>query len=106
MLLFSSFLFISAASFGHGTYFAVNASYSAKPTYSKPTADGTQMMLVARVLTGIYTLGQRDMKVPPHRSGGQSHDTYDSVVDAIINPSMYVVFHDNQAYPEYLITFK
>lgn len=105
MLSFSSFLLILATSFGHGTYFAVNASYSAKPTYSKPTADGTQMMFVARVLTGIYTLGQRGMKVPPHHSGGQSHDTFDSVVDVFINPNMYVVFHDNQAYPEYLITF-
>lgn len=106
MLLISSFLLISATLFGHGTYFAVKASYSANPTYSKPTADGTQMMFVARVLTGIYTLGQRDMKVPPRRSGGQSNDTFDSVVDVFINPSIYVVFHDNQAYPEYLITFK
>lgn len=104
-MLFSSFLLISATSFGQGTYFAVKASYSANPTYSKPAADGTRMMFVARVLTGIYTLGHRDMKVPPHRSGGQSRDTFDSVVDVFVNPSMYVVFHDNQAYPEYLITF-
>ncbi|XP_031582744.2 protein mono-ADP-ribosyltransferase PARP14-like [Oreochromis aureus] len=96
----------NATSFGLGTYFAVNANYSAHPTYSKPAADGSQLMFVARVLTGVYTQGRHDMKVPPPRNPQQPQDRYDSVVDRIDNPSMYVVFHDNQAYPDYLITFK
>ncbi|XP_019208958.1 poly [ADP-ribose] polymerase 14 isoform X6 [Oreochromis niloticus] len=96
----------NATSYGRGTYFAVNANYSAHPGYSKPAADGSQLMFVARVLTGVYTQGRHDMKVPPPRSPQQPHDRYDSVVDRIDNPSMYVVFHDNQAYPDYLITFK
>uniref|UniRef100_A0A8C4HGD9 Poly [ADP-ribose] polymerase n=1 Tax=Dicentrarchus labrax TaxID=13489 RepID=A0A8C4HGD9_DICLA len=96
----------NATAYGQGTYFAVNASYSANPTYSKPAADGSQLMFVARVLTGIYTLGRSNMKVPPPRNDQQPHDRCDSVVDAIVNPNMYVVFHDNQAYPDYLITFK
>ncbi|XP_054457974.1 protein mono-ADP-ribosyltransferase PARP14-like [Anoplopoma fimbria] len=96
----------NATSYGNGTYFAVNASYSANTTYSKPAADGSQLMFVARVLTGIYTQGQSGMRVPPPLSDQQSHDRYDSVVDNVGNPSMYIVFHDNQAYPDYLITFK
>ncbi|XP_068584429.1 protein mono-ADP-ribosyltransferase PARP14-like [Cebidichthys violaceus] len=96
----------NATSYGHGTYFAVNASYSANPTYSKPAADGSQLMFVVRVLTGVYTLGHSNLRIPPARSDQQSSDRYDSVVDNIANPRMYVVFHDNQAYPEYLITFK
>uniref|UniRef100_A0A7N6AX46 Poly [ADP-ribose] polymerase n=1 Tax=Anabas testudineus TaxID=64144 RepID=A0A7N6AX46_ANATE len=96
----------NATSYGHGTYFAVSASYSANPTYSKPAVDGSQLMFVARVLTGTYTVGGSAMKVPPPRNVLQPHDLYDSVVDRIDNPSMYVVFHDNQAYPDYLITFK
>ncbi|KAG8006072.1 Poly [ADP-ribose] polymerase 14 [Nibea albiflora] len=96
----------NATAYGQGTYFAVKASYSANPTYSRPAADGTQLMFVARVLTGIYTQGRSDMKVPPPRSYLQSDDRYDSVVNRRDNPSMYVVFHDNQAYPDYLITFK
>uniref|UniRef100_A0A3P8PQE7 Poly [ADP-ribose] polymerase n=1 Tax=Astatotilapia calliptera TaxID=8154 RepID=A0A3P8PQE7_ASTCA len=96
----------NATSYGRGTYFAVNANYSAHPTYSKPAADGSQLMFVARVLTGVCTHGRHDMKVPPPRNHQQPHDRYDSVVDRIDNPSMYVVFHDNQAYPDYLITFK
>lgn len=96
----------NATSYGHGTYFALNASYSAHPTYSKPAADGTQLMFVVRVLTGIYTQGQSNMRVPPLRNSQNSHDRYDSVVDKMDNPNMFVVFHDNQAYPDYLITFK
>ncbi|XP_051800185.1 uncharacterized protein LOC110967555 [Acanthochromis polyacanthus] len=96
-----------ATAYGHGTYFALNASYSANPRYSKPADDGSQLMFVARVLTGLYTQGNSNMKVPPQVEGSlEDHDRYDSVVDSIDSPSMYVVFHDNQAYPEYLITFK
>ncbi|XP_076581410.1 protein mono-ADP-ribosyltransferase PARP15-like [Chaetodon auriga] len=96
----------NATSYGHGTYFAVNASYSAHPTYSQPAADGSQLMFVARVLTGIYTLGQSNMRIPPPCSSLEPHDRCDSVVDKMDNPNMYVVFHDNQAYPDYLITFR
>uniref|UniRef100_A0A9J8BFY4 Poly [ADP-ribose] polymerase n=1 Tax=Cyprinus carpio carpio TaxID=630221 RepID=A0A9J8BFY4_CYPCA len=93
----------NATYFGHGTYFAVNASYSAQNKYAVPAADGTQLMFVARVLTGYHTQGQADMKTPPVRV---APDLYDSVVDNLQNPSMFVVFHDCQAYPDYLITFK
>ncbi|GLD53862.1 poly [ADP-ribose] [Lates japonicus] len=94
------------ASFGQGSYFAVDANYSAHTTYSRPAVDGSQLMFVARVLTGIYTWGFKGMKVPPPRNNQQPHNRYDSVVDKLDNPGMYVVFHDNQAYPDYLITFK
>ncbi|XP_030609406.1 protein mono-ADP-ribosyltransferase PARP14-like [Archocentrus centrarchus] len=96
----------NATSYGIGTYFAVKASYSANPTYSRPAADGSQLMFVARVVTGIYTQGQSDMKVPPPRNSLQPHDRYDSVVNRMDNPKMYIVFHDSQAYPDYLITFQ
>lgn len=63
-------------------------------------------MFVARVLTGVFTQGQSDMMVPPPRGNQQAHDRYDSVVDRVDNPNMFVVFHDDQAYADYLITFK
>ncbi|RXN14734.1 poly [ADP-ribose] polymerase 15-like protein [Labeo rohita] len=93
-----------ATSFGHGAYFAVKASYSANSTYVVPAEDGTQVMFVARVFTGYHTQGQADMRTPPVRVAPD--DLYDSVVDNTLNPSMFVVFHDCQAYPDYLITFK
>ena len=46
------------------------------------------------------------MIVPPPKSLSRPEILYDSVVDDIVNPSIYVVFFDNQCYPEYLITFK
>ncbi|KAM3590465.1 uncharacterized protein V6R79_010317 [Siganus canaliculatus] len=101
-----SFAGQNATLYGQGTYFAVNANYSAQPTYSKPLADGSQLMFVARVLTGIYGQGSAGMKVPPPRSDQQPHDLCDSVVDKMDKPNMFVVFHDDQAYPDYLITFK
>lgn len=95
----------SAALYSNGTYFAVNASYSANDTYSKPNQNGEKFMYVCRVLTGDFTLGQKGMVTPPAKNPG-STDLYDSVVDIVANPTMFVVFHDTQAYPEYLITFK
>ncbi|XP_029943859.1 protein mono-ADP-ribosyltransferase PARP14-like [Salarias fasciatus] len=96
----------NGTAYGAGVYFAVNASYSANARYSKPAADNSQVMFVARVLTGIYTQGNKDMNVPPPRDSRRPHDRFDSVVDKMDNPQMYIVFHDNQSYPDYLITFK
>lgn len=99
-----SFFLPSATSYGNGTYFAVKASYSVY--YAKPAVDGSHQMFVARVLTGIYTQGQSGLDVPPVRDSQRLHDRFDSVVNRVDHPSMYVVFHDDQAYPDYLITFK
>lgn len=60
-------------------------------------------MYLCRVLTGDYTTGQQNMIVPPQKDTGQK---YDSVVDNVAKPSIFVIFHDSHAYPEYLITFK
>ncbi|MBN3315729.1 PAR14 polymerase, partial [Atractosteus spatula] len=95
-----------ATAFGAGVYFAVNSSYSANPFFSSPDPNGFQRMYVARVLTGRYTLGKSNMRVPPARSSADPNDRFDSVVDNPQNPSMFVTFHDDQAYPDYLITFR
>ncbi|XP_035292782.1 protein mono-ADP-ribosyltransferase PARP14 [Cricetulus griseus] len=96
----------NAVSYGKGTYFAVKASYSASDTYSKPDANGEKHMYYARVLTGNYTIGNSTLIVPPSRDPYNPTDLYDTVVDNYQNPSIFVVFYDNQAYPEYLITFR
>ncbi|XP_029936580.1 poly(ADP-ribose) polymerase family member 14-related sequence 1 isoform X2 [Myripristis murdjan] len=95
----------NAAAFGNGTYFAVAARYSASNTYSRPDPQGQKFMYLCRVLTGDYTQGQQGMIVPPAKSA-TSVQQFDSVVDNISTPSMFVIFHDSLAYPEYLITFK
>ncbi|XP_072903661.1 protein mono-ADP-ribosyltransferase PARP14-like isoform X1 [Hemitrygon akajei] len=96
----------NATMYGNGTYFAVNAKYSAHNTYSKPDANGMKYVYRARVLTGMYCQGRNGMVVPPSKSSNDPTDLYDSVVDNLTTPSMFIIFNDIQAYPEYLITFK
>uniref|UniRef100_A0A3B3DBA2 Poly [ADP-ribose] polymerase n=1 Tax=Oryzias melastigma TaxID=30732 RepID=A0A3B3DBA2_ORYME len=91
------------AMFGKGSYFAVDPAYSAQ-NYAQPDNQGLKRMYQARVLVGDFTHGNPSLIVPPSKSG-QSADLYDSVADNKNPPSMFVVFNDIQAYPEYLITF-
>ncbi|XP_075808171.1 protein mono-ADP-ribosyltransferase PARP14-like [Microtus pennsylvanicus] len=95
----------NATCYGKGTYFAVKASYSANDTYSTPDANGMKYMYYVRVLTGNYTKGSQSLIEPPPRNPQNPTDLYDTVTDDDKNPSLFVVFYDNQAYPEYLITF-
>uniref|UniRef100_A0A3B3RLN2 Poly [ADP-ribose] polymerase n=1 Tax=Paramormyrops kingsleyae TaxID=1676925 RepID=A0A3B3RLN2_9TELE len=95
----------NAAVIGNGTYFAVDPKYSASHTYSKPDAQGHKNMYWARVLVGDFTRGSAGLVAPPVKASGNVSDLYDSVVDHVSNPQMFVTFHDVQAYPEYLITF-
>ncbi|XP_039679072.1 protein mono-ADP-ribosyltransferase PARP14-like isoform X1 [Perca fluviatilis] len=92
-----------AAAYGKGVYFAVNADYSAR-RFSPADTSGLKRLYVARVLTGRYTVGSPSMKAPPPR-GSDPTDRFDSLVDNQQQPNMFVIFHDDQAYPEYLITF-
>ena len=93
----------NATAFGKGVYFARDASYSSSTTYSRPNANGVQHMFLCRVVVGEYCLGKRDALTPDVRQG---HQLYDSTVNNMSDPGMYVTFHDSQAYPEYLIKFK
>ncbi|XP_053420396.1 protein mono-ADP-ribosyltransferase PARP15 [Nycticebus coucang] len=92
--------------YGKGTYFAVDASYSAQDMYSTPDSSGRKHMYLVRVLTGDYTRGNVGLVTPPPKNSFNPTDLFDSVTDDTQYPQMFVVFSDNQAYPEYLITFK
>jgi poly [ADP-ribose] polymerase 10/14/15 len=82
---------------GNGVYFATGSNYSIRG-YCSPDASGNKCIYQARVLTGKYTTGQAGLREPP--AG------FNSVVDNVTSPSMFVVFYDAQTYPEYLVTFK
>ncbi|KAM4565127.1 protein mono-ADP-ribosyltransferase PARP14-like [Fundulus diaphanus] len=92
-----------AGAFGEGVYYAVNAKYSAD-RYSPADPSGMKRLYVARVLTGRYTVGDSSMKAPPPQ-GSDHTDCFDSLVNNQQQPTIFVIFHDDQAYPEYLITF-
>ena len=80
-----------------------DASYSSSTTYSRPNAHGIQHMFLVRVVVGEYCQGKRDALTPDVRSG---HQLYDTTVNDMRNPAIYVTYHDAQAYPEYLVRFR
>ena len=91
--------------YGEGSYFSTKASYS--NSYSNQL-DGskTKFMFVASILTGTYTEGNRSMRRPPSRDPSDpASDLYDSCVDNVDSPSIFVIFHDEQCYPLYLIKY-
>ena len=105
-----SFCGKNATMYGKGVYFARDASYSAYPTYAVPDNKGYQYMMACRVVVGEYCRGVQDAVTPDIRDH-KTQSLYDSTVgllsnDTMDNPSIYVTYHDAQAYPEYLITFK
>lgn len=63
-------------------------------------------MYLARVLVGEYCAGSAGLVVPKAKNEADPTNLYDSVTDNVKKPSMFVIFNDIQAYPEYLITFK
>ncbi|XP_052247021.1 protein mono-ADP-ribosyltransferase PARP14-like isoform X2 [Dreissena polymorpha] len=95
----------SGASIGVGVYFAVNATMSATG-YTAPDALGQRYIFYADVLTGDYTVGSSNIRVPPAKVPGNNLVTYDSTTNNVAAPSVFVIFHDAQAYPTYKITFK
>merc|ERR1719502_2494442 len=90
--------------YGKGVYFARDAEYSACRTYAKPDKRGDQRMLLCRVLVGAFCKGEKDALVPAERDAGGI--LFDTTVNKVDNPSIYVTNHDAQAYPEYQITFR
>ncbi|MBN3313584.1 PAR12 polymerase, partial [Atractosteus spatula] len=86
--------------YGKGSYFARDAKYS----HSYTGSSATKTMFVSRVLVGQYAKGSSSYLRPPSKDGG---DTifYDSCVDNIYDPSIFVVFEKHQIYPEYLVQY-
>ena len=100
-----SFCGKNATFFGKGVYFARDASYSAYPLYCQPDKHGVQSIFLCRVVVGQYCQGVRDGLTPDVRDHARNL-LFDSTVNDVANPEIFVTYHDAQAYPEYLIKFK
>jgi len=82
---------------GAGIYFASDSSTS--QTYV--TRYGNQRrMLYCRVLVGMSGQGSSGIRRPPNKPG--TNELYDSVTR---NNTIYAIFDNHQAYPEYIIYF-
>ena len=93
--------------FGEGVYFASDASYSSRGWLSGAQNTGPKRGYVfsVRAVTGHYTRGNPKMRFLPPIDPAKPLILFDSAVDKLQNPVEFVIFHDTQAYPEYLITF-
>ena len=83
----------SGENFGSGSYFSSTSQYSLRFS-SNP---GEKGIILAKVITGEYQVGIRKQKTPVQGC----HST----VNNQSAPSIFVVYHDAAAYPEYLIKF-
>uniref|UniRef100_H3AJI1 Poly [ADP-ribose] polymerase n=1 Tax=Latimeria chalumnae TaxID=7897 RepID=H3AJI1_LATCH len=99
-----SLLTLTATLYGQGVYFAEKAVISVQDQYSPANAQGHKFVFVVKTLTGDYTKGTTKMKVPPLKENCDRPLRYDSLVDNPTDPSIFVIFNDTQAYPQYLIT--
>ncbi|XP_060690798.1 protein mono-ADP-ribosyltransferase TIPARP isoform X1 [Hemiscyllium ocellatum] len=94
-----------ATMFGQGSYFARKASYS--HNFSKKSQEGVHYMFLAKVLIGKYTLGKPSMRRPPPQSPTDpSSDLYDSCVDNLLEPQIFVIFNDDQSFPYFIIQYE
>jgi hypothetical protein len=93
-----------ASLWGSGTYFARDSKYVAEGGFcAAPAPDGTQKMLMCLLGVGMPCLGSPDHRgVLPFR---QKPHRYNSSVDSLASPEIYVIQHPGGAYPAYLITF-
>jgi Poly(ADP-ribose) polymerase catalytic domain/WWE domain len=97
-----SFAGINGTAYGKGVYFADTSAYSRD--YANPDSKGQMKMFLCRVAVGDWCHGKPDQLTPDKKTGSTS-ELFDSTVNDEQNPSIYVVYHDAQVYPEYLITF-
>nr|XP_060631301.1 protein mono-ADP-ribosyltransferase PARP9 isoform X1 [Anolis sagrei ordinatus] len=89
--------------YGAGIYFNKNPRSLVTTTKEKCEMDHLICLFEAEVVTGSYTRGSRSYVAPPSLSAS-SMKLYDSVVDNIHNPEIFVIFNREQALPLYLLT--
>lgn len=82
---------------GAGVYFAESASYSASPRYAKMDGQGNQFMFLAMMTVGEVHIGDGGIATPPEGT--------DTLVDTESGTQIYVMQHDHQAYPLYVLKF-
>ena len=92
-----------------GIYFSRDASYAHKFAEDVEENGLGLKILVTRILSGLYTKGTPGMREAPLKeksikvSGEDCR--YDSCVDNVENPKVYVIYEHSQCYPEFIIEY-
>ena len=95
------FLNVSATRYVFGVYFATSANFSHRYTDQR---GGHRKMLLADVITGQFAQRNQSMRYSPLLPGNTT-DLYDSVVDNVDDPAIFVVFEDASVFPLYILTY-
>ncbi|CAG0901880.1 unnamed protein product [Darwinula stevensoni] len=83
--------------YGQGTYFTDDPLLAARYAQSSPSHRNEKCMLLMRVLVGKCALGNGSMTMPP--------DGYETTADNVLSPKIFVKYHDQDYYPEYVLYF-
>ena len=88
--------------YGRGVYFSRYASYSC---YYSDRQD-LSFLFLCRVLVGYHTQGSNDIRIPAklNLTNGKQVQA-DSTTDPHNPYNIVCTFHDDQNYPEYIITY-
>lgn len=92
-MLLTNSIYNLGVMYGHGVYFSTTAKYS--HTYAVPNSRGERCMFLVKVLIGQTIQGNSSMKVCPLG--------YDTTTNG---SNIYVIYHDAQAFGNYLITYR
>ncbi|XP_025046699.2 uncharacterized protein LOC106732835 isoform X1 [Pelodiscus sinensis] len=88
--------------YSRGCYFTVGADQADR--YAQAGKGGLRHMLLAKILVGKPTCGKKHYCQLPQRVSGR--ECYDSYVDNVASPNIYVIFNSYQCYPYFLISYK
>jgi len=65
-----------------------------------------RVMVAARVFVGRYAVGHRTYRKPPPLVPTQPFaKSFDSCVNYVDDPTLFVIFDSSQCYPEYFVTY-
>ncbi|XP_067828123.1 protein mono-ADP-ribosyltransferase TIPARP-like [Heptranchias perlo] len=94
-----------ATLYGQGSYFARKASYSHR--YAQRSEEGAHCMFLSKVLVGKHAVGKPAMRRPPALAPGDpSSDLFNSCVDNLYEPHIFVLFENDQCFPYFVVKYR
>lgn len=72
-----------------------------------PSLGHTHIMFVAKVLVGLYAQGRHNFRKPPALDPRSPYGRcYDTCVNDMCDPKIFVIFDSAQCFPEYIVEFQ
>ncbi|CAL4152929.1 unnamed protein product [Meganyctiphanes norvegica] len=88
--------------FGQGAYFTPDSNYAL--SYAPPDSDGKRYIIISSIIVGCMVLGNKNMEKPPINPATRL--PYDTSVNNIISPNIYVKYNRQEYCPEYVVTIQ